>query len=93
MNTDLLKQKPAEEGFLHIYEWKDEPGTKYPAHAHKGKVTLYILEGCLTFNFGEKVVTLKEGDRFNVPIGEGHTAKVGKNGCLYLVGELIEGDS
>ncbi len=93
MNIDLLKQKLTEEGFQHIYEWKDGPDTKYPAHTHKGEVAIYILSGGVTFNFGTKEVTLKNGDRFDVPVGEVHSAKVGPNGCHFLVGEMIRDDS
>lgn len=93
MNVEELKQKLTGEGFLHIYEWYDEPGTEYPAHAHAGEVAMYILDGGLTFWFGDEEVALSEGDRFNVPVGKEHTAKVGPQGCRFLVGEMIEGDS
>lgn len=91
------KKQPEEqlnkEGFLHIYEWHDEPGTEYPSHAHKGKVAMYILQGDLAFRFGNEEFRLKEGDRFDAPVGKEHTAKVGLEGCTFLVGEMIEGDS
>jgi quercetin dioxygenase-like cupin family protein len=93
MDKELLRKKLAEEGFPHIYEWHDEPGVEYPAHAHKGAVSMYILEGSLTFWFGVEEQILKEGDRFDVPVGKEHTAKVGEQGCTFLVGEMIEGDS
>ncbi len=68
MDTVPLKQKLHEEGFPHIYEWRDEPGTDYPAHAHKGEVAMYILQGRITFFFANAtVVELDEGDRFDVP--------------------------
>ena len=92
-NIDTLKQKLVEEGFPHIFEWKDKPNTDYPAHFHKGKVVMYILSGSLTFWFGDEEVSLKEGDRFDVPVEREHTAKVGADGCAFLVGEMIEGDS
>ena len=36
---------------------------------------------------------LKKGDRFDVIPGKSHTAQVGPNGCRYVVGEMIKGDS
>lgn len=81
------------EGFLHIYEWRDEPGVEYPAHAHNGAVSMYILDGGLTLRFGEELVILKQGERFDVPVGKEHVAKVGEEGCTFLVGEMIEGDA
>lgn len=93
MNIDTLKTQLAHEGFLHIYEWKDDPHTEYPAHAHQGAVSMYILGGGLTFWFEAEEIVLKAGDRFDVPIGRVHTAKIGASGCHFLVGEMIEGDS
>jgi quercetin dioxygenase-like cupin family protein len=93
MDKETLKQKLTDEGFLHVYEWHDKPGTEYPAHAHKGAVSMYILDGGLTFWFGQEEKILKEGDRFDVPVGKEHTAKVGEYGCTFLVGEMIDGDS
>jgi quercetin dioxygenase-like cupin family protein len=93
MKKEELKEILKREGFPHIYEWHDEPGTEYPAHAHQGAVSMYILDGGLTFWFGDETVVLASGDRFDVPIGKEHTAKVGADGCTFLVGEMIEGDS
>jgi quercetin dioxygenase-like cupin family protein len=93
MDKEHLKHKLTDEGFPHVYEWHDDAGTKYPAHAHKDKVSMYILGGGLMFQFGDEEVNLKEGDRFDVPPGKEHTAVVGANGCDFLVGEMIDGDS
>lgn len=93
MDKKLLKQTLEKDGFPHIYEWHDGPGTEYPSHSHKGEVSMYILDGGLTFWFGTEEVILKQGDRFDVPVGKEHTAKVGLEGCTFLVGEMIEGDS
>jgi len=93
VDKNLLKQQLEKDGFKHIYEWKDEAGTNYPPHKHKDKVTLYIVDGGLTFYFDKQAVEVKKGERFNVPPGKEHTAKVGPDGCFYVVGEMIEGDS
>lgn len=81
MDVEALKQQLETEGFPHIYEWKDAPGTEYPAHAHKDKVALYILDGGLTFDFSGEKVMLKKGDRYDVAPGREHTAVVGPDGC------------
>ncbi len=92
MNTEELKSKLIAEGFANVYEWKDEPGTRYESHAHKGKVSMFIISGSVTFS-GDFEKTLKMGDRFDVPPGTNHSAIVGPEGCGYVVGEEIEGDS
>ena len=96
---DQLKELLNKEGFVHVYDWHDEPGTTYPPHAHKGEVTIYIVQGSVTFHFtepdvhGMQDVPLTFGACFKVPVGREHTATVGPEGCTYVVGEMIEGDS
>ena len=87
--TEQLKN----EGFKHIYEWKDAAGITYPEHSHKDKVTLFITEGSIVMNINKKEIFLKKGDRYDVPPRTSHTAIVGQEGCEYVVGEIIEGDS
>ncbi len=92
MSIELIKQKLTAEGFAHIYEWTDSPGTVYPEHAHKGRVSFYVVEGSVTFSRGIDK-TVSAGERFDVPVGILHSAIVGQKGCVFVVGEEIEGDS
>lgn len=93
MNKEELMQKLRDEGFPHIYEWHDEPGTVYPEHSHKGKVSFYVLEGSILMNIDGIHTIIRKGERLDVPVGHSHTAKVGTEGCTFIVGEEIEGDS
>jgi quercetin dioxygenase-like cupin family protein len=93
MNKAFFQEQLEKEGFKHIYEWKDKPETAYAEHKHQDKVTLYILDGDITFYIDGQTIELKKGDRFDVPPGKDHAALVGPEGCSYLVGEMIEGDS
>jgi quercetin dioxygenase-like cupin family protein len=90
MNSERDQLK--KEGFTHIYEWTDAPHTTYPEHAHKGKVSLFVMRGEVTF-LGGIEHTVREGERFDVPVGAAHTALVGLEGWDVIVGEEIEGDS
>lgn len=90
-----MKEKVIEEFkkiYPSVFEWKDEPGFVYPSHHHKGKVSMYIVSGQVTFTSGIDK-TLKAGDFFDPPVGVEHTAVVGPDGCEYIVGEEIEGDA
>lgn len=89
---DVLRLRLKEEGFAHVFDWHDEPNTKYDPHSHKGKVSFYIIQGSVTFS-GGITETIKAGERFDVPIGVTHSAVVGPEGCDWVVGEEIEGDS
>lgn len=79
--------------FPHVYEWQDKPGTVYEEHSHKGKVALYVTDGSITFDFSGEKKEVKAGERFDVPVGAPHSAVVGPEGWIVIVGEEIEGDS
>jgi len=93
MNIEDFKLQLEKEGFKHVYAWRDEPGTVYAPHSHKDKVSFYIAEGSVDFEVDDKKMILKEGDCLDVLPGTKHSAKVGSEGCLFVVGEMIEGDS
>ena len=82
-----------EEGFASVYEWSDPAGTVYPTHAHKGKVSLFVTDGSITFGFDDFHKEVKAGERFDVPVGAPHSAVVGPAGWIGIVGEEINGDS
>ncbi len=86
-------KKFEEEGFSSIYEWQDAPGTVYEEHTHKGKVSLFVTDGSITFDFSGKKREVKFGERFDVPPAAPHSAVVGPQGWIVIVAEEIEGDS
>ena len=81
------------EGFASVYEWEDPAGTVYPEHSHKGKVSLYVTDGSVTFDFEGEKKEVKQNERFDVPVGAKHSAVVGPKGWIVIVGEEIDGDS
>lgn len=89
---DVLKLRLREEGFSHVFDWHDEPNTEYSEHSHKGKVSFYVLRGSVTFS-GDINAVVKSGERLDVPVGVSHSAIAGPEGCDWIVGEEIEGDS
>jgi quercetin dioxygenase-like cupin family protein len=93
MSPDSLKKKLKKEGFAHVYEWTDEPHTKYPKHSHKGRVSFYVTRGSIDVDMDGDHMHAKAGDRVNVRVGAMHSAKVGSGGCTFIVGEEIKGDS
>lgn len=86
-------QKFEQEGFTSVYEWEDKPGTVYETHSNKGKVSIFVTDGSCTFDFSGEKRLISAGERFDVPVGEAHSATVGENGWIVIVGEEIEGDS
>ena len=82
-----------DEDFPSVYEWQDAPGTVYEEHAHQGKVTLFVTDGSVTFDFEGIKKEVVVGERFDVPVGKNHSATVGPKGAIFIVGEMFEGDS
>jgi uncharacterized cupin superfamily protein len=45
-----------------------------------------VLDGIFIVNQGEKPVTYRAGDIFNVPAGRSHTEEIGAPGAKIVVG-------
>ena len=75
------------EGFLHTYIWQDGPNTFYAEHVHNEETAHIILKGEMTLIMGNEARTYREGERCDVPAGAEHAARMGPNGCRYLIGE------
>lgn len=81
------------DGFSYIYEWQDEAGTVYPEHSHRGKVTICLTDGSITITLAGISSKLVAPTVFEIPVGVPHSAIVGPQGVIYIVGEEFEGDS
>ncbi len=70
-----------------MYLHKDNPNVFYAPHAHEKETAHIIIEGEMIITIGEETKVVKPGDRFDVVAGEVHAAKMGSQGCVYLIGE------
>lgn len=86
-------QKFEDEGFASVYEWQDPAGTVYDEHSHVGQVSIFVTDGSITFTIAGETREVKANERFDVPVGQLHSAVVGSQGWICIVGEEIEGDS
>ncbi len=87
MDEKELEKKLRKKGFARIYVWEDRPHAFYPDHTH-GMVTAHIiLDGEMTVTSEATTETYKAGQRFDVLAGTVHSAKIGPNGCRYIIGE------
>ena len=64
--SSLSKKNLETEGFPIVYDWYDEPNTKYPLHKHQGKVSFYVLDGSVVFSGGINQI-ISRGKRIDVP--------------------------
>lgn len=68
------------------YAWSNRPHDIYAAHTHSYNKVIYVAQGSITFGLPElgKQVTLKPGDRLDLPAGTLHDAHVGAQGVVCL---------
>ncbi|HXF85846.1 MAG TPA: hypothetical protein VNK49_10715 [Anaerolineales bacterium] len=80
-----LRQLMAQEG-LSPYSWSNGPHDVYAAHTHSYNKVIYVVRGSITFGLPElgQRLTLKAGDRLDLPAGIVHDAVVGAEGVVCL---------
>ena len=71
---------------LHPYQWSNGPHDTYAAHSHSYDKVIYVVRGSITFGLSElgEQLTLKAGDRLDLPAGTVHDAVVGAQGVVCL---------
>ncbi len=80
-----LRRLMADEG-LSPYSWSNGPFDVYAAHNHSYAKVIYVVSGSITFGLPEenRKLTLKAGDRLDLPVGIVHDALVGSAGVVCL---------
>lgn len=87
MKEKNIIKKLEQEGFKGIFVHTDLPGAYYPEHTHMGITVHVVLEGEIAITMDGQTKTYNVGDRFDVPCEVTHSARVGKSGCRYIIGE------
>ncbi|MGH9357609.1 MAG: cupin domain-containing protein [Terriglobia bacterium] len=82
-----MEKKLRAEGFTSTYVWEDGPSAFYPDHTHSSTTAHIILRGEMTVICEGNQQTVKAGGRFDVPARAVHSARMGPQGCRYLIGE------
>ena len=80
-----LWQRMTDEG-LSPYSWSNGPHDVYSAHSHSYDKVIYVVQGSITFGLPElnQKLTLKAGDRLDLPANIVHSAIVGPQGVVCL---------
>lgn len=86
-SESTLRQLMVDEG-LDPYSWSNGPFDVYSAHSHNYGKVIYVVQGSITFGLPElgKSLTLKAGDRLDLPAGVVHDAHIGSEGVMCLEG-------
>ncbi len=72
----------------HCYSWSNGGGARYARHAHPYRKILYVTAGSITFTSqGAEPVTMRPGDRIEIPAGTTHSALVGPEGVTCWEGQ------
>jgi hypothetical protein len=88
MDQRALERQLRQEGFRHVYVWRDGANAFYSDHTHAVDTAHIILEGEMTLTCGGTTETYAAGERPpDVPAGAVHSARMGPSGCCYLIGE------
>ncbi len=87
MDEKQLAEQLRKEGFVHTYVWQDGPNAHYPDHTHAMETAHIILTGEMTLTMAGRAETYRAGQRCDVPAGAIHSARMGPQGCRYLIGE------
>jgi len=58
-----------------------EPVTQFPEHAHEAEQITLVLEGELTFAYGDAVTTLGPGEVIAIPSNALHSVRSGNRPC------------
>ncbi len=84
-SEDDLRRTMAAEG-LQPHRWSNAPCDTYSAHSHTYHKVLYVVEGSITFRLPEtgQQLTLRAGDRLELPAHTRHDAVVGTEGVVCL---------
>ncbi|HUO33772.1 MAG TPA: cupin domain-containing protein [Candidatus Acidoferrum sp.] len=81
------QKKLENEGYSRVCVWQDSANAFYPDHTHAMETAHIILEGEMTLTMRGKSRIYRAGERVDVPAGAAHSARMGTNGCRYLIGE------
>lgn len=87
LDEKALAKQLEREGFGHTVVWQDGPNTYYSEHTHETKTAHIVLDGKMSLTMDGRTATYRVGERCDVPAGAVHSAKMGPQGCRYLIGE------
>jgi quercetin dioxygenase-like cupin family protein len=87
MTEEQIKDRMKAERYLQIDIYDDPANEVFPDHDHPGDQLLVVQKGSIAVNMDGKDFFLKPGEEIFFPAKRRHSAQVGAEGCLYIVGE------
>ena len=81
-----LRRTLEDEGF-EVVTWRDRCNWTYEPHTHDHDESLWVLRGRIVLKVEGEDFALGPGDRIMLPKEVVHTADVGPDGAVYLIGQ------
>lgn len=85
MNQTEWEERLRQEGCNTLAHMSFGAHAEVKEHSHFADTVQVILEGEITLFEGDEVLTYVAGERFLVPTQTTHHAKVGPQGCQFLI--------
>lgn len=87
---DNITRRMRDEG-LRPYVWANTANFRYPVRSHGYDKTLYCIHGAVEITFAQarQRVTLRPGDRIDLPRGIRYSAIIGPTGAQCVEGSLV----
>jgi quercetin dioxygenase-like cupin family protein len=86
MNQATFEAELKSAGYVEIESKAIDPRPVNHGHTHDYDIRGLVLSGIFIVDQGEKPVTYRAGDIFNVPKGRSHTEEIGVEGAKIVVG-------
>lgn len=64
--------------------WSNSPGERYDEHSHEYHKVLFCISGSIVFHTPEGDISLRAGDRLDLPPNTAHSATVGDDGVTCM---------
>jgi hypothetical protein len=83
-----LEKELASQGYS-LHTWSNGPDFWYPVHEHPYAKVIVVLEGSIAFYLPaeKREISMKTGERLNLPPRTEHSAQVGSKGVTCLEGQ------
>lgn len=89
LTLEQWKQQLTDEHFGELWVHTDPAGHFYEEHAHPVDTAHVVFEGAMTVSFEGQDHLVKKGERLDVLKNVVHTAKIGPEGCTFLMGVRV----
>lgn len=86
-DVEAIKDRLRKEGYSVINEYNDPAGEFFSDHIHPVDEHLIVVTGNISVDMDGKHYECGVADELFFPANMIHSAKIGPEGCLYIVGE------